>query len=226
MADFNITINSNSFNITSTVIETECASIYEFNIIAVNSDLIDITLSGDHENEYYILNGVTNSFNDTVTGIVFNNSLTVHFIIQNSGNPGIFGESIITVDNTTQTLQREETVVRLNDDAACSPSPSSPDYDSLTDTPNNKTGSALKFIRVNAGETDHEYVTIIEDKNYIHDQPIASATWNITHNLNKFPAVTIVDTSGNEVEGEVNHTDNNNIIITFSAAFSGKAYLN
>lgn len=33
-------------------------------------------------------------------------------------------------------------------------------YDALTDTPANKTGQALKFVRVNSGETGHEYVTL------------------------------------------------------------------
>jgi len=64
------------------------------------------------------------------------------------------------------------------------------------------------------------------DAGYVHDQPIAASVWNITHNLNKYPSITIVDTSGNIVEGEENFTDTNNVTISFSAAFAGKAYFN
>jgi hypothetical protein len=33
-------------------------------------------------------------------------------------------------------------------------------YDDLTDTPNSKTGESLKVVRVNAGETAHEYTDV------------------------------------------------------------------
>lgn len=61
---------------------------------------------------------------------------------------------------------------------------------------------------------------------YIHNQAVSSTVWNVTHNLNKFPSVSIVDSANAEVIGEVEHTDSNNLTIKFSAAFSGKAYLN
>jgi hypothetical protein len=44
--------------------------------------------------------------------------------------------------------------------------------------------------------------------------------------MGKFPSVSIVDTAGDEVEGTVNHISNIRLTITFTAAFSGKAYLN
>lgn len=61
--------------------------------------------------------------------------------------------------------------------------------------------------------------------NYIHDQGVPSTTWNINHNLNGFPNVTVVDSAGTQVEGNVVYVDANNMTISFSAAFSGKAYL-
>lgn len=64
------------------------------------------------------------------------------------------------------------------------------------------------------------------DKHYAHDQSIASATWNITHNLNKYPSVTITDSAGDEVEGEVRYNGVNSLTVKFSAPFAGKAYLN
>jgi len=64
-----------------------------------------------------------------------------------------------------------------------------------------------------------------ESFNYTHDQGVPSTTWNINHDLNGFPNVTVVDSAGTQVEGNVVYVDANNMTISFSAAFSGKAYL-
>lgn len=61
---------------------------------------------------------------------------------------------------------------------------------------------------------------------YIHDQSIPSDTWLVNHNLGKFPSVTITDTAGTEIIGEVEYVNSNSLILRFSAAFSGKAFLN
>jgi len=58
---------------------------------------------------------------------------------------------------------------------------------------------------------------------YTHTQASASATWTIVHNLNSKPSVTIVDSGGN---GEVLYDSDNQVTVTFAAAFSGFAYLN
>ena len=65
-----------------------------------------------------------------------------------------------------------------------------------------------------------------EDKNYVHNQSTPTTVWNVAHNLNKRPSVGIVTSAGDEVEGDVKHIDNNNITITFSSPFGGKAYIN
>jgi len=64
------------------------------------------------------------------------------------------------------------------------------------------------------------------DKTYTYEQAVASSTWNVTHNLNKYPSVSVVDSGGTTVEGEVTHTDENSVIIYFSAPFTGKAFIN
>ena len=64
------------------------------------------------------------------------------------------------------------------------------------------------------------------DKSYIHTQNISSDEWEITHNLGKFPTVTVVDSGGSQVEGEINYLTSNHLTISFSAEFGGKAYLN
>lgn len=64
------------------------------------------------------------------------------------------------------------------------------------------------------------------DLHYAHEQSVASAMWTVNHSLGKFPSVTVVDSSGREVEGDVSHTNVNQTVLTFGAAFAGKAYLN
>ena len=60
---------------------------------------------------------------------------------------------------------------------------------------------------------------------YTHNQSTASATWTITHNLNFRPAVSVVDSGGNHVIGDVNYVSVNVLTISFSAPFGGSAYL-
>jgi hypothetical protein len=64
------------------------------------------------------------------------------------------------------------------------------------------------------------------DLNFTFNQPTPAATWSIAHNLGKNPSVSVVDSAGTLVHGEVDYINDNSLIITFSAAFSGKAYLN
>lgn len=45
-------------------------------------------------------------------------------------------------------------------------------------------------------------------------------------NLGKRPAVTVVDSAGTVVIGEVDYLDDNTVRLTFCAAFSGTAYFN
>jgi hypothetical protein len=75
--------------------------------------------------------------------------------------------------------------------------------------------------------TEAEFVAaMMQDVTYSHNQQIASDTWTITHNLNKYPSVTIVDSSDNVVIGDINYVNQNQIIISFTEVFYGKAYLN
>lgn len=64
------------------------------------------------------------------------------------------------------------------------------------------------------------------DLHFTFGQTVAAAEWIIYHGLGKHPAVTIVDSAGDEVEGDVTYVDANTVRLRFSAAFTGKAYLN
>ena len=67
---------------------------------------------------------------------------------------------------------------------------------------------------------------IESDKNFVFTQGTASTTWNIQHDLNKFPSVSVVNNNNVLMYGETTYVDTNNLTINFSAGFSGKAYLN
>lgn len=65
-----------------------------------------------------------------------------------------------------------------------------------------------------------------DDKTFEYQQVTPATTWNITHDLAKFPSITVIDTGDTVVTGQYTYIDNNNVTLTFSAAFAGKAYLN
>jgi hypothetical protein len=62
-------------------------------------------------------------------------------------------------------------------------------------------------------------------RRYIHTQGVASTAWIITHNLGGRPSVTIVDSAGTVVIGEVTYNSNSEVEVNFTTAFSGFAYL-
>ena len=61
---------------------------------------------------------------------------------------------------------------------------------------------------------------------FVYQQGVASDTWTIPHNLGKYPSVTVVDSTGRVVVGGTQYLDSNTVVLTFSGAFSGVAYLN
>lgn len=64
------------------------------------------------------------------------------------------------------------------------------------------------------------------DANYVHNQSSAQAIWTVPHNLGKYPSVTVVDSAGDQCEGEVRHLSPNQLRITFKFSFSGRAFIN
>ena len=70
------------------------------------------------------------------------------------------------------------------------------------------------------------------DKTFVFDQVFPATNWGngnpkvVTHGLNKFPSITVVDTANSVVVGDYTYVDNNNVILEFSSAFAGKAYFN
>lgn len=91
-------------------------------------------------------------------------------------------------------------------------------YNDLTDLPK------INGVTLQGNKTSADLG--IGDKTYVYSQSSALATWEINHNLAKFPSVSVVDSGGNVVVGDIKYIDQNNLTISFMSAFSGKAYLN
>jgi len=61
---------------------------------------------------------------------------------------------------------------------------------------------------------------------YTHTQASPSSSWTVNHNLGYYPGgVSIVDSAGSKVYGDVTFVSENQLVVNFSAAFGGKAYV-
>ncbi len=67
---------------------------------------------------------------------------------------------------------------------------------------------------------------VVSVTTYTFTQSTPSATWVVTHNLGRFPSVTVVDGAGNVVAADIQYVDANNLLIGFSSPQAGKVYLN
>ena len=76
------------------------------------------------------------------------------------------------------------------------------------------------------GVTTSEGIVVLTPQTYVHEQGIASDTWEITHNLNKFPAIVLVDSAGTVFRAAVTYNSSNKCTIQMNGATTGKAYLN
>ena len=67
---------------------------------------------------------------------------------------------------------------------------------------------------------------VIASANYVHTQSTAATTWIVPHNLGKYCSVTVVDENDDVVVGEIHYDSEIQVTLTFTAAFSGKAFCN
>jgi hypothetical protein len=63
------------------------------------------------------------------------------------------------------------------------------------------------------------------DVAYTHTQNSPNATWTINHNLGFNPVAVVLDSGGTQCEGAISYPTVNQMIITFTGAFSGVAYI-
>jgi len=65
----------------------------------------------------------------------------------------------------------------------------------------------------------------LADKNFIMNFTLSSNV-EVNHNLNKYPAVTVIDSAGDEVVGEVYYTSPTQLTVRFINPFSGSITCN
>ena len=148
-------------------------------------------------------------------------TLTLEYL---GGNGSIAMDHYYTLVNfyMEQNAQSTVTSIDTTDTAFIDMTPTSPTSGdvvitsslSATGTPDN-----TKFLR-----GDNTWA--VADKTFDFIQATPSATWTIQHGLNKLPSVSVVNNNNVVMYGNITYIDTNNLTITFSAGFSGKAYLN
>ena len=60
---------------------------------------------------------------------------------------------------------------------------------------------------------------------YVHTQSTSSAVWTINHNLGGQPTAVVLDSAGTQCEGTFSYPTTNQMVITFTSAFTGTAYV-
>jgi len=98
--------------------------------------------------------------------------------------------------------------------------------DNEPETVTGLTESGVTTVLAREPSGDVVQVEISGDKHYKYNQGLPAAVWTITHNLNKYPSVIVINSVNDVVEGHIEYVDLNNIILTFTGAFSGDAIFN
>lgn len=170
--------------------------------LSVTQNINELHITAIQNNEITKLQPVLNSSNFIETDPLFQASEASLFVAGDKAN--LDNQSgVNTGDETTLSIKTKRPIKTINNE-------------SLEGSGN---------VQINYNDLDN-LPTIVNDKNYVHNQIVASNFWEIQHNLDKYPSVSIIDSGNNLVVGEIKYIDSNNIIITFTSVFSGKAYFN
>lgn len=150
-----------------------------------------------------------------------------------------FATSGNTVAEYINTLVNQAIIIAQTDNlnnfgiykcTAITPVTGNPNFLDLTLDAVNANGNILEDqfygVAVYPGFINPHIDPIGGDKTFVYTQAVAASVWYVEHNLAKFPSVSVVSDDNTQVFGEVEYIDNDNLIITFNAAFSGKAYMN
>lgn len=102
-------------------------------------------------------------------------------------------------------------------------------FSSTPNIPQTNTQAAIQYVDDESRQRDVDIISLISnssDKNYVHNQDVASALWTVTHNLEKYPSVSVRDSGGSAIIGTVVHINTNSLTISFSYDISGSASMN
>lgn len=80
--------------------------------------------------------------------------------------------------------------------------------------------------QLKGGLTNSNWAVMKTDvSSFEHNQLVPSTTWNIAHNLGKIPSVMVIESTGEQVFGEIAYPSLNVVVLTFSVPILGNAYL-
>ena len=101
-------------------------------------------------------------------------------------------------------------------------------FTDLFDTFDSYVGKGGYYLKVMETEDGIEVsaISLESDKNYIHEQTTSATQWIVIHNLNKFPAVTIINSGQKEIIGEIQYLDLNTLVVAFDYSLTGKVICN
>lgn len=89
-------------------------------------------------------------------------------------------------------------------------------------------GGTVNQVLAKASEANHDTRWVSfegADKNYTQQFTVSNEVI-VTHNMNKLPAVTVIDSAEEEVEGQVDYIDTNQLVVRFAYPFSGRIICN
>ena len=152
---------------------------------------------------------------------------TITAIQNTDGNLTITGTTTKTINISSSLLYLIESALKLGDNI--SNLVNDANYITLTDIPVFVASNYDLGDFTNTGVDPFVHLSDLnatQDKNWIYTQNIPNNVWSITHPLNKFPSISIKDSAGTNVYGEINYIDISTLTITFNSSFSGVAILN
>ena len=85
-----------------------------------------------------------------------------------------------------------------------------------------------KFYTLRGGILNANWVVDLAggSAQFVHNQIVPAAIWNINHMLGKYPSVTVTDVSGNVINVDVLYVSINSVRVTFITPYVGTAYSN
>ena len=152
---------------------------------------------------------------------------TITAIQNTDGKLVITGNETKTINISSSLLYLIESALKLGDNI--SNLVNDANYITLTDIPVFVASNYDLGDFTNTGVDPFVHLSDLnatQDKNWIYTQNIPNNVWSITHPLNKFPSISIKDSAGTNVYGEINYIDISTLTITFNSSFSGVAILN
>lgn len=199
--------------------------------------IVALKVQGEQKFELYVtdLQGVPYTLNSITGG-----GGGIQTITNSDGNISIDGTENLVINISpsllsliNSALQSGDNISELVNDAGYITTSSLPiNTSELINDGSDGTSTYVENDELGAVATSNDYndldnlPTIVNDKNYVHNQGTAASTWTVNHNLNKYPSATMVLSNGQKGYGDITYIDENNLTITFASAESGKAYIN